>query len=148
MTKNHEAKDSEGAVPDLREQVEQTRTQLGDTVQELTAKADVKAKVHEKAAHVTDQVQHKATEVRDQVQHKATEVRDQVQHTATEVRDQVQHTASRAAHAVQERTPQPVRTAASHAAESSRSHPGPLLAAGVTMLLAVLVMRRRHNGRH
>jgi hypothetical protein len=137
MTKNHEAKDSEGAVPDLREQVEQTRTQLGDTVQELTAKADVKAKVHEKAAHVTDQVQHKATEVR-----------DQVQHTATEVRDQVQHTASRAAHAVQERTPQPVRTAASHAAESSRSHPGPLLAAGVTMLLAVLVMRRRHNGRH
>lgn len=125
MTKNHEAKGSEGAVPELREQVEQTRAQLGDTVQELTAKTDVKAKVQEKAAHVTDQVQH----------------------TATEVRNQVQHTASRAAHAVQERTPQPVRTAASHAAESSRSHPGPFLAAGIAMLLAVLVMRRRHNGR-
>ncbi|WP_338898960.1 DUF3618 domain-containing protein [Streptomyces sp. TG1A-60] len=31
---------------ELRRQIEQTRAQLGDTVEELAAKADVKARVH------------------------------------------------------------------------------------------------------
>jgi hypothetical protein len=36
-----------GKGPDeLRRQIEQTRAQLGDTVEELAAKADVKARVH------------------------------------------------------------------------------------------------------
>ncbi|MFE7764537.1 DUF3618 domain-containing protein [Streptomyces sp. NPDC057438] len=48
---------TDGAVgakgPDeLRRQIEQTRAQLGDTVEELAAKADVKARVHAAQADV------------------------------------------------------------------------------------------------
>ncbi|MBB1244501.1 DUF3618 domain-containing protein [Streptomyces durbertensis] len=42
------------SVAELREQVEQTRRELGETVGSLAAKADVKARVQEKAGHVQE----------------------------------------------------------------------------------------------
>ncbi|MCX2970187.1 MULTISPECIES: DUF3618 domain-containing protein [Streptomyces] len=44
----------------LREQVEQARAQLGDTVAELAAKADVKAMAHRKTAETREQAHYAA----------------------------------------------------------------------------------------
>ncbi|WP_127354153.1 DUF3618 domain-containing protein [Actinacidiphila soli] len=52
---------------ELRARAEITREQLGETVEALAAKADVKARVHNKAAAAKHQVSEKAAPVRDTV---------------------------------------------------------------------------------
>ena len=46
----------------IREQIEQTRERMGDTVDALSAKLDVKSRVEEKRAEVTETVKEKANE--------------------------------------------------------------------------------------
>jgi hypothetical protein len=48
---------------ELQQEIERTREQLGATVEELAAKADVKARVQGKAAAVTASVQARVSEV-------------------------------------------------------------------------------------
>jgi ElaB/YqjD/DUF883 family membrane-anchored ribosome-binding protein len=50
-----EAKDPE----QIREEIEETRRELGDTVEALAAKADVKARVHDKVESTKESVAHK-----------------------------------------------------------------------------------------
>jgi len=50
-----EAKDPE----QIREEIEETRRELGDTVEALAAKADVKARVHDKVETTKESVAHK-----------------------------------------------------------------------------------------
>ncbi|MEU6993690.1 DUF3618 domain-containing protein [Streptomyces sp. NPDC046465] len=68
-------KDSENTGvkgPDeLRRQIEDTRGRLGETVEELAAKADVKARARHRAAVVKDQVQGTAAQVKDKVTEQA-----------------------------------------------------------------------------
>ncbi|UGY94435.1 DUF3618 domain-containing protein [Streptomyces gobiensis] len=45
---------------ELRDAVEQTREQLGETVEELAAKFDLKAKAQERAAHVKERAERTA----------------------------------------------------------------------------------------
>jgi ElaB/YqjD/DUF883 family membrane-anchored ribosome-binding protein len=47
----------------LREEIEETRRELGDTVEALAAKADVKARVHEKVESTKESVVHKKDEL-------------------------------------------------------------------------------------
>jgi ElaB/YqjD/DUF883 family membrane-anchored ribosome-binding protein len=47
----------------LREEIEETRRELGDTVEALAAKADVKARVHEKVESTKESVAHKKDEL-------------------------------------------------------------------------------------
>ena len=54
-----EAKDPE----QLREEIEETRRELGDTVEALAAKADVKARVHEKVETTKESVAQKKDEL-------------------------------------------------------------------------------------
>ena len=54
-----EAKDPE----QLREEIEETRRELGDTVEALAAKADVKTRVHEKVESTKESVAHKKDEL-------------------------------------------------------------------------------------
>ena len=54
-----EAKDPE----QLREEIEETRRELGDTVEALAAKADVKARVHEKVESTKESVAQKRDEL-------------------------------------------------------------------------------------
>jgi hypothetical protein len=49
---------------ELQEEIEQTRERLGQTVEELVAKADVKARAQSKAAEVKVKAQDKATDVK------------------------------------------------------------------------------------
>ncbi|MGP4004491.1 DUF3618 domain-containing protein [Streptomyces sp. 8N706] len=74
------------------------------------------------------------------------DVKGMAQHKVAEMREQVQQTASHAAHAVHDRTPEQLRTAASKAAETGRRRPAPVVAGtcGV-LLLAVLLARGRHE---
>ncbi|MFF0742763.1 DUF3618 domain-containing protein [Streptomyces sp. NPDC004111] len=50
----HEGGDA-ASPEELRERIEQTRAELGETVQALAARADVKARAQEKAAEVKEQ---------------------------------------------------------------------------------------------
>ncbi|MEU5315052.1 DUF3618 domain-containing protein [Streptomyces sp. NPDC021562] len=79
---------------ELREQVEQTRAELGETVQALAAKTDVKARARQKGAEVKEQAAVKGGQLKEQAAAKAGELRAK----AVDV-----------AHQTQERLPEPVR---------------------------------------
>ncbi|MFI9583578.1 DUF3618 domain-containing protein [Streptomyces sp. NPDC052236] len=73
MRKHHETDGSAGGLEELREQVKHARDQLGDTVEELTAKADVKARAQEKAARLAEGAQHRAKRAAHAVQERTPE---------------------------------------------------------------------------
>ncbi|MDX6361009.1 DUF3618 domain-containing protein [Streptomyces sp. NPDC058274] len=118
---------------ELRRQIEETRSQLGDTVEELAAKADVKARARARAADLKD---------------KAGAMTVQVKSTAALAGHTVQDKASQAGHAVQDTVPGPVRTAATNVVRAGLRHPRPVLIAGAGAVVAAGLLRRRHNGHH
>ena len=61
-------------APEIQQEIDRTRERLGETVDELAAKADVKARTQAKAAEMKARAQGKATEMKA----KATEVSGQV----------------------------------------------------------------------
>jgi hypothetical protein len=67
---------------DLRQEIERTRERLGETVDELAAKADVKGRARVKATKATAQA-------RDQAAKTAGQARDQAAKAAAQARDQV-----------------------------------------------------------
>ena len=66
---------------DLRQEIERTRERLGETVDELAAKADVKGRARVKATKATAQARDKAAKT-------AGQARDQAAKTAAQARDQ------------------------------------------------------------
>ena len=140
---------------ELRRQIQETRGQLGDTVEELAAKADVKgrarargAELKGKASEAGHVVQDKATEAGHAVQGKAVEAGHVVQDKAVQAGHVVQDKATRAGHVVQDNVPRPVRTAVTNAVQAGKRHPGPVLIAGAGAVVAAGLLRRRHNGHH
>jgi hypothetical protein len=55
------------SAPDIQREIEQTREHLGQTVEELAAKADVKARAQAKAAEVKNRARVKAAEASERV---------------------------------------------------------------------------------
>ena len=111
-------------VQELTEEIERTRTQLGETVGALAAKADVKARAQEKAA----------------------DARQKVLAVGGQVKDQVTSGTAQAAATVWARTPEQVRRAAQRAADSARRRRAPLAAAAAgTLLVGWLIARRRRR---
>ncbi|MFE5111425.1 DUF3618 domain-containing protein [Streptomyces sp. NPDC056663] len=125
---------------ELREQVEQTRHELGDTVQSLADKADVKARAQEKAAALKEQTMAKAVELTGQAKAKAAEasqvlqdnVPDAVKDKAAAAAAQLRATASQAGQVWQGKAPEPVR--------NNRT---PLIAAGAGLLAVYVLLRRK-----
>jgi cobalamin biosynthesis Mg chelatase CobN len=105
---------------ELRTRVAQAREQLGATVEELAAKADVKSRAR----------------------HKAAEVKGRAQHRAHEATEHMQHAASQAAHRVQEKTPEPDRGAASRTGGRRRRRPAPVVVVGGLVVLAAVLAAR------
>ncbi|WP_405785818.1 DUF3618 domain-containing protein [Streptomyces sp. NBC_01367] len=110
---------------ELRDQVERTRDELGQTVEALAAKADIKAQAKEKTAAVKGQAAEKAALVSDQI-------REKTGHAARLVKDM---------------TPDPLLEKAGQAATAARANRTPLLAVGAAVVVFLLVRRSRGRRR-
>ncbi|MGV9453462.1 DUF3618 domain-containing protein [Streptomyces sp. NPDC003635] len=125
---------------ELRRQIQQTRKQLGGTVQELAEKADVKGRARARAADLKDRAGAMTVQLRSSAVHAGHSAQD----TATRAGHTVHDQATRAGHAMEHRVPLRFRSAF----RAGQRHPRPVLvaAAAVGALIAVQAMRRR--GRH
>ena len=143
---------------ELREQVEQTRIELGKTVEVLAAKADVKARAREKATEVKEQAVAKASELKGQAALKSGELRekatglarqaqdrlpDPVKGKAVQAAEQVRAKASQAGRMWQDKTPEPVRQKTAQGAQLAHDNRKALLAAGGVTIMLWLACRRR-----
>jgi hypothetical protein len=70
----------DAGIDDIQADIEQTRNELGETVQALSHKLDVKERSKEKAAETKQRVVDKADETKQRVVHKA----DDLRHAATD----------------------------------------------------------------
>ncbi|AXL87993.1 DUF3618 domain-containing protein [Streptomyces sp. CB09001] len=124
---------------ELRRQIEQTRGQLGDTVEELAGKADVKGRAKARAADLKDRAGAMSGQLRSSAAHAGHAVQDKAGragHTA-------HGRAARARDDAERHTP-PGR--ARGAVRAGLGHPRAVLAAGAVagvMVAAGLVRRRR-----
>ncbi|BCL31477.1 alanine-rich protein [Streptomyces aurantiacus] len=107
---------------ELRRQIEETRGQLGDTVEELAAKADVRSRARARGTELKGK--------------------------ASDAGRTVQGKAAHAGQVVQDHVPQPVRGAATAVVQTGARHPGPVLVAGAGAVVAAGLLRHRHNGHH
>jgi septal ring factor EnvC (AmiA/AmiB activator) len=107
----------------LREEIERTREQLGETIEALAAKADVKAQAQQKLSQLTARLKTAA--------------------------GQAKQRAAATSASISKATPEPVQRAASTAAVTARRHRGPLAAAagaaGAAVLALLLILRRRRR---
>lgn len=129
----------------LQAEIERTREQLGETVQELAGRADVKSRARARAAEARRNAAARAGSVRSQVANKTTAARQKVTSASADRKDQLR---TRAA-PVWEATPEQVRRAVTKGANSARDGWVPLaVAAGVLMVgsLAAWQWSRRSPG--
>ncbi len=151
----------------LAGEIERTREQLGETVEALAAKADVKGRAQHRVAEVTGNLRGKARAAKDKVTGQAVELRDEAaakaarakdngqataaratdtaQATSTPVRQQVTAGAAGAARAVRGVTPAPVQRSVGQAVAIVRTNRGKVASASLAALvvLAWLALRRR-----
>jgi hypothetical protein len=119
---------SNGSTEALREEIRQTRAELGETVQALSAKADVKARVKETATQTADRVKNSTAQTADRVKNSAAQTADRVKDSAT-------HAAERA------------RVSAYEARDLARRSPTPwfTIAGAAAVLAVILVVRGRRR---
>lgn len=137
---------SAGGKPDveaLREEIKQTRAELGETVQALAAKADVKARAKE-------QVELTKAKAKAQVYEATEKVRGAAANAAAVASDKVRAATSQAGDKVSLATDKVRETGAldkaQDAREQVRRNPVPfaaVLAAGVALVGIILIVRRR-----
>ncbi len=120
-------------VDEVRRDIAQTRDELGETVDAIAAKADVRTRARERVQDVRTMTKEKATEV-------AGRVREATPDTVKEAADKM-------AVRVRGATPEPVKEAADKVAEQSRRHPvmTATIAAVALLVLRRLLRRRRRQ---
>jgi hypothetical protein len=140
---------------ELQQEIERTREHLGDTVQQLGAKAHVKTIARDKASDLSERVKDKTEQVRIQTAARAQDVRSQLagkttaarhraqsvgQERITHVREQIAAVATPA----REATPGQLREAVAKGVAGARRHRLPLaVAVGVLALGLIIIKRRR-----
>jgi Protein of unknown function (DUF3618) len=129
---------------ELRQDIERTREQLGDTVDQLAAKTDVKARARAKAAELAGQVKGTTSQARAKVTDRSAGVRSQVAGKAAvtgqkvaAARDQLQ---ARVA-PVWEAAPDPLQRTLSKGAATVRQRRVPLAAAAASLVAGYLAFR-------
>jgi gas vesicle protein len=120
--------DSEKSPEQLRSEIAEAREDLGETVEQLAAKADVKTRAHEAVEDAKGRAQDKVEEGKGQVRHAA----ERVQATAQQKREEGIHT-------------EDVRGAAQTGVAKAKANPALAIAAGVGVALLVIVILRRRN---
>ena len=134
------------AVPadpqELKREIERTREELGDTVEQLVAKADVKSRAQARASEFAGLLKARVGQAQQQASHRADSMRGQLAGTAATAQQRV----TAAAGPVWEATPEPLRQAVSKGASTARQRRVPLAAGAAGLLLACyLVVRRRRS---
>lgn len=122
----------------LRQDIERTREQLGETVEELAAKADVKSRAGAKAAKLSGRVKAKASQAQTKAATRAGDVRGQFAGKSATVQRWVAAVGA----PVWEATPEPVRQAVTKGASTARQRRMPLAAAAALVIAGYLVIRR------
>ncbi|MGW2829032.1 DUF3618 domain-containing protein [Streptomyces sp. NPDC001286] len=142
---------AEGAEA-LRRQIEQTRSELGDTVEELAGKMDVKGRAQARAADLRDkagamtvQLRSSAAQAGHTVQERATKAGHKVQDTATRAGHQAHDRALKAGHTAQDRTTRTRHTLEDRADHGMPWPAGPVVKAAVrhprpTLLIGAAVL--------
>ncbi|MFE9447522.1 DUF3618 domain-containing protein [Streptomyces sp. NPDC006739] len=115
---------------ELREQIEQTRHQLGDTIEELVAKVDVKGRASARAADLRD----KAGAMTVQLRSSAALAGHAAQERAVKAGHTVQERALKAGHTVQERAGR-----GGHALQETAGHAGHTVERGVPVRVRAVV---------
>ncbi|MEU6258167.1 DUF3618 domain-containing protein [Streptomyces sp. NPDC047043] len=156
---------------ELRRQIEQTRSQLGDTVEELAGMVDVKGRARARAADLRDkagamtvQLRSTAAQARHTVQDRATKAGHTVHDRALQAGHTVQDRATKAGHTAHDRALQAGHTAQDKATETGHTleyraehgmpwparpvvkaavrHPRPALVIGAAFAVVVVVAWR------
>jgi phage-related tail protein len=141
----------------LAAEIEHTRERLGETVEALAAKADVKGRAQHRAAEVAgslrgkaraamDKVAEQAADLRDETVAKAAQAKGAAQSASAPVAGQVAERAAGAGHAAGDMVPAPVQRSAGQAAALVRGHRGKAAAAAAAgLILAWLAVRHRRR---
>jgi ElaB/YqjD/DUF883 family membrane-anchored ribosome-binding protein len=126
---------SSGGKPDveaLRAEIKQTRAELGETVQALAAKADVKARAKEQVEQTKQKVKAQAAEATEKVRDAALAASERVRHAAGQAGSGARTAAAEAG------------DTAHDTAEQVRRNPIPVVAvlAGVVAVIGVILIVR------
>ncbi|MFF1307754.1 DUF3618 domain-containing protein [Streptomyces sp. NPDC058307] len=100
---------------ELRQQIERTRSELGDTVEELAGKMDVKGRARARAADLRDKAGAMTVQLRSSAAQAGHTVHDKATHAGHKVQDR----AAKTGHRVQDRTQRAGRITQGKAAETS-----------------------------
>jgi chromosome segregation ATPase len=114
-------------VQQVQQEIEQTREHLGDTVEQLAAKADVKARTRDKAAELAGRVESTTSRARQQAAVRAESLRGQI---------------AAAGAPAWEATPEGIRRAVTKGASNAKERRVPLAVAAGAVLFACLAVRR------
>jgi ABC-type transporter Mla subunit MlaD len=137
--KNGSSSESKPDVAALRAEIAQTRADLGETVQALAAKADVKARAREQVEQTKQKVKAQAAEATQKAREAAVVASDKVRMVASQAGDKARGTATQ----VRESG---ALDRAHDAREQVRRNPVPLaavLAASVAVIAVILIVRGR-----
>jgi len=117
-------------VEELRAEIQQTRSELGETVQALAAKADVKARAKDQVELTKQKVKAQAVEAGEKVREAAVAAGDKVRTVAGQATDKVKETSP--------------RDLAYEAKAQARTSPVPLslVFAGVAAIVGVILIVR------
>ena len=135
---------SSGGKPDvdaLRAEIKQTRADLGETVQALAAKADVKARAKEQVEQTKQKVRAQAAEATEKVRDAALSASDKVRQAAAQAGASARGTANQATDKVKESG---ALDKAQDATEQVRRNPIPFAAVlvGVAAVVGVILIVR------
>ncbi|MGW1248414.1 DUF3618 domain-containing protein [Streptomyces sp. NPDC002535] len=140
---------------ELRDQVERTRHELGQTVEALAAKADIKDQAKKKTAALKGQAAEKAAlvseHIRETAEHAAQVVKhktpDSLQQKTAQAAAHARESAAKAGQYATDKTPDSLLERAGNATTAARANRTPLLLAGAAVAVFVLVRRSRGRSR-
>jgi hypothetical protein len=149
-----EARPAPPADPDqLRQDIERTREELGETVEALIAKTDVKARTRERIGEISERLRGKTAQAKEQATSRVGQARSQIvgkasdaKHAATGTAvptDQLQARAAAVGKTIRDVTPDPVQKAAQRAMATASQRRVLVAAAAVGVVVVGVVVIKR-----
>jgi hypothetical protein len=137
----------------LRQEIERTREELGETVEALIAKADVKARTRERMGEISGRLRGATTQARGQATARVEQARSQIAGRSVEAKHaaagtsvptgQIQARAAAVGKTVRDATPEPVQKAAQRAMATASQRRVLVAAAAAGVAVAGFILIRR-----